>query len=64
MQIIYTLGSISPRLLPYVVPTFDNYIGPPWDQSQPNYIPIPPINRSNKKQIPFKMAWPLTIHKF
>ena len=36
---------------------------PPWGQSQPNHIPIPPINRSNKKRIPHKMAWALTIHK-
>ena len=63
MQIIYTLGSISPKLLPYVVPTFDNYIGLPWDQSQPKHILIPPINCSNKKQIPLKITWELTIHK-
>lgn len=42
---------------------FVNYIGPPWDQSRPNHIPIPPINRSNNKQIPLNMAWALTIHK-
>ena len=63
MQINHTLGSISPKLLPYVVPTSDNYIGPPWDQSQQNNILSPPINCSNKKQIPLKIAWELTIHK-
>ena len=63
MQIIYTLGSISPKLLPYVFPTSHNYIGPLWDQSQPKDILIPPINCSNKKQNPLKIAWELTIHK-
>ena len=47
----------------YVFPKFDNYIGPPWDQSQLKHILIPPINCSNKKQIPLKIAWELTIHK-
>ena len=45
------------------VMAFDNYIGSPWDQYKPKHIPIPPINQSNKKQIPLKMAWPLPIHK-
>ena len=63
MQIIYTFGSIPPKLPPYVVVTLDNYIGPPWDQYQPKHISIPPINWSNENQIPLKMAWELTIHK-
>ena len=57
------IGSISPKLLPYVVPTSYNYIGPPWDQSQPKHILIPSIICSNKNQIPLKIAWELTIHK-
>ena len=32
-------------------------------QYKPKHIPIPPVNQSNKKQIPLKMAWPLPIHK-
>ena len=56
MQIVYTLGSSSHKFSSYVVLAFDKYIGPPWDQSQPKHIPIPPINRSNKKRIPYKMA--------
>ena len=60
---LYTLGSIPHKLPPYVVVTLDNYIGPPWDQSQPKHILIPPINCSNKKQIPLKIAWELIIHK-
>ena len=63
IQIVYTPGFIPPKLPAYGVVEFYNYIGPPWDQSQPKHIPIPPIQRSNMKQIPLKMAWELTIHK-
>ena len=56
-------GSIPTMLPTYVVVEFDNYIGSPWDQYKPKHIPIPPVNQSNKKQIPLKMAWPLPIHK-
>ena len=63
IQIVYTPGFIPPKLPTYVVMEFYNYIGPPWDQCQPKHIPIPPIQRSNRKQIPLKMAWELTIHK-
>ena len=63
MQIVCTLRPIPPKLPSYVVMAFVNCIGPPWDQSQIKHIPIPPINWSNKKKIPFNMAWELTIHK-
>jgi hypothetical protein len=38
-------------------------IGSPLEQTQPNNVPIPPIQISNNKQIPLKMAMELTIHK-
>ena len=44
MQIEYTLGSSRPKLPTYVVMVFDNYIMPPWDQSQLKHIPILLIN--------------------
>ena len=63
IQIVYTPRFSPPKFPVYVVMEFDNYIGPPWDQCQPKHIPIPPVQQSNRKQIPLKMAWELPIHK-
>jgi len=63
MQIVYALGTNPPHLPTNVVVEFDRYIGPPWNQTQPKHVPIPPIQRNSKNQIPLKMAWALTIHK-
>lgn len=52
IQIEYALGHNPPSLITYVGVSFDKYIGPPWDQTQQKYVPIPLIQRSNKKQIP------------
>jgi hypothetical protein len=63
MQIVYALERNPPNLPTYVVVAFHKYIGPPWDQTQPKHVPIPPRQQSNKKQIPLEMVWALTIHK-
>jgi hypothetical protein len=62
-EIAYTLGSTPSKFPTYIVVAFDKYVGPQWDQTQPNHVPIPPIKRNNKKQTPLNMAWELNIHK-
>ena len=42
---------------------FDNCIGLPCDQYKPKHIPNLAVQRNNRKQVPLKMAWALTIHK-
>ena len=42
---------------------FDNYIGLPWDPTKPKHIPIPHVQRNNRKQVPLKMTEAITIHK-
>lgn len=63
VQIVHAPGHSPPNFPSYVVVEFDKYIDPPWDKTQPKYVPLPPIQRRIKKQIPLKMTWSLIIHK-
>ena len=61
--LIYAPTSKPPELPSFVVVDFLHYKGPPWDPSNPKFVPIPPITRVSQTQIPLRMAWALTIHK-
>ena len=54
----------------YVIVDFDEYKGPPWDESNPSYLPIPPCSIRCRNgcciftKIPLTLSWARTAHKF
>lgn len=47
----------------YVMVKFDNYSGFPFDDHNPQTVPISIRQRGSTVQIPLRLAWALTIHK-
>ncbi|XP_057815498.2 uncharacterized protein LOC131029117 [Cryptomeria japonica] len=62
-QIVYENNTKPPDLPKYVVVQFNDYNGPPWDIAHPKDIPILPITRGRRTQVPLTMSWAITIHK-
>ena len=61
VDIFYKSNHHPPQLPTFVVVNFQKYIGLAWDTNNPTFLPIPPIQRGGRTQIPLKMAWALIL---
>ena len=63
ISMVYNSNNQPPTLPSFVVIESLHYKRPPWDASNPNYIPIPPITRGSHRILPLFIPWGLKIHK-
>ena len=54
VSILYPSGTKPPELPSFVIVDFFQYKGPPWDDFNLTYVPLPPITRGSRMQIPFE----------
>ena len=61
--IVYNSNEHPPTLPSFVVVEFLHYKRALRDTSNPTYVPISPITKGTRRQLPLRMVWGLTIHK-
>ena len=70
-DLLYTHGHKPPNLPIAILVNFPDYSGPPFIESKPKCIPIPPIvfewhnglKTLSRQQIPLRLSYAMTIHK-
>lgn len=70
-DLLYTHGHKPPDLPIAILVNFPDYSGPPFIQSKPKCIPVPPIvfewhnglKTLSQQQIPLRLSYAMTIHK-
>ena len=71
IDFIFENNHHPPDLPVAVIVQFDNYRGPPFNETQASCVPICPMSVSSqsengfheRQQLPIRLAWALTIHK-